>query len=69
MEDREDIKNINTLAADVQQDFNEFVRLSLKMDIHKSGEYRDGFREGVNALQMRFLKEFDTLNYVHKKRG
>lgn len=51
------IKNINTDAADIIQEFNEFVDQAQKLDINlnDSKTYRDGFYQGIRSLQTRYL--------------
>ena len=52
------IKNINTDAADIIQEFNEFVDRAQKLDINlnESKTYRDGFYQGIRSLQTRYLE-------------
>lgn len=68
MDKTKEIRNINTLANDIHREFFNYVEQSQKLDIHVSGDYRNGFTDGVKALSTRFLKamEAQELAYTRK---
>lgn len=59
-----EIKNINTLASDVDSDFRDLVAIQIKLECGSSLDYRQGFEAGVKALQMRFIRAMER-NELH----
>lgn len=52
------IKNINTCSDEVLRDFDAYVEMATKkLGLAMPIEYRNGFRDGLRALQNKFLKE------------
>lgn len=51
-----DVRNINTAAHETLTTFNEFLELADRLEMNFCGEYRKGFRDGVKALGIVYLK-------------
>jgi hypothetical protein len=66
-----EVRNINTLAADLLQHFWTYHEAAKECEIEISHEYRTGFDRGVKALQMRFIKAMEKgeLDYEKINRG
>lgn len=53
------IVNINTLSADIKEEFDELNLLAQHLGVDcYDGQFAEGFKAGVKSLQTRFLKEF-----------
>ncbi len=70
LKNQKEVKNINTLALDVNRDFERYIDTNIALGMHVQPDFRNGFHAGVKALQERFLKDMENgkLDYARVER-
>lgn len=68
VQEEDPVRNINTLAIEVDQLFRDYVDASHAVSIQVEPEFRKGFFAGISALQKAFLIAMDRGELDYKRK-
>lgn len=64
-----EIKNINTLAGDINEEFYKYCKAAEKVNLNVDKNFQEGFTAAINLMAYRFIQELENGNLDYKKQN